>query len=94
MRQIFVKFADSNKNIIQKKRERILLIIQLFQGSIQVAIKSVPDHATFRQRIEFLNEASVMKDINTEYVVRLIGNNMTFIFMCFSFVCKLFTVTL
>ena len=38
-----------------------------------MAIKSVPDHATFRQRVEFLNEASVMKDISTEYVVRLIG---------------------
>ena len=28
---------------------------------MHVAVKTVPDHATFRQRIEFLNEASVMK---------------------------------
>jgi len=43
------------------------------KGSLDVAIKTVPDHATFRQRVEFLNEASVMKEINTAHVVKLLG---------------------
>ena len=33
----------------------------------------MPEHATFRQRIDFLNEASVMKEINTSHVVKLLG---------------------
>jgi insulin-like growth factor 1 receptor len=38
-----------------------------------VAVKTVPEHASLRQRIEFLNEASVMKEINTTHVVKLLG---------------------
>uniref|UniRef100_A0A1B6DYS9 Tyrosine-protein kinase receptor n=1 Tax=Clastoptera arizonana TaxID=38151 RepID=A0A1B6DYS9_9HEMI len=37
------------------------------------AIKTVNENATDRERIEFLNEASVMKAFNTHHVVRLIG---------------------
>ncbi|PNF35477.1 Insulin-like receptor [Cryptotermes secundus] len=37
------------------------------------AIKTVNEHATDRERSEFLNEASVMKAFNTHHVVRLLG---------------------
>lgn len=37
------------------------------------AIKTVNEHATDRERIEFLNEASVMKAFDTFHVVRLLG---------------------
>ncbi len=43
------------------------------KGDIPVAVKTVPEKATLRQRIEFLNEASVMKEINTTHVVKLLG---------------------
>ncbi|XP_071481158.1 insulin-like peptide receptor isoform X2 [Diadema antillarum] len=39
----------------------------------RVAIKSVQANASMRDRIEFLNEASVMKLIDTHHVVRLLG---------------------
>ncbi|KAL3289679.1 hypothetical protein HHI36_023083 [Cryptolaemus montrouzieri] len=37
------------------------------------AIKTVNEHATDRERLEFLNEASVMKGFDTAHVVRLLG---------------------
>ncbi|XP_053611419.1 insulin receptor-like isoform X2 [Plodia interpunctella] len=37
------------------------------------AVKTVNEHATDRERIEFLNEASVMKAFDTYHVVRLLG---------------------
>ncbi|XP_039275988.1 insulin receptor [Nilaparvata lugens] len=37
------------------------------------AIKTVNENASLRERVEFLNEASVMKAFNTHHVVRLIG---------------------
>ncbi|RZF38993.1 hypothetical protein LSTR_LSTR003736 [Laodelphax striatellus] len=37
------------------------------------AVKTVNENSTARERIEFLNEASVMKAFNTHHVVRLIG---------------------
>lgn len=40
---------------------------------IRCAIKTVNEHATNRERIEFLNEASVMKAFDTIHVVRLLG---------------------
>lgn len=40
---------------------------------IRCAIKTVNEHATDRERIEFLNEASVMKAFNTTHVVQLLG---------------------
>ncbi|XP_046398133.1 insulin-like peptide receptor [Ischnura elegans] len=40
---------------------------------IRCAIKTVNEHATDRERIEFLNEASVMKAFNTHHVVQLLG---------------------
>ncbi|XP_045427956.1 insulin-like growth factor 1 receptor isoform X2 [Pipistrellus kuhlii] len=39
----------------------------------RVAIKTVNEAATMRERIEFLNEASVMKEFNCHHVVRLLG---------------------
>jgi insulin-like growth factor 1 receptor len=48
-------------------------LIFFSQGDIPVAVKTVPEHASLRQRIEFLNEASVMKEINTTHVVKLLG---------------------
>ncbi|KAK7866791.1 hypothetical protein R5R35_004211 [Gryllus longicercus] len=43
------------------------------QREIRCAIKTVNEHATDRERSEFLNEASVMKAFNTHHVVRLLG---------------------
>ncbi|GBP37476.1 Insulin-like receptor [Eumeta japonica] len=40
---------------------------------IRCAVKTVNEHATDRERIEFLNEASVMKAFDTFHVVRLLG---------------------
>lgn len=40
---------------------------------MRCAIKTVNEHATDRERSEFLNEASVMKAFNTHHVVRLLG---------------------
>uniref|UniRef100_A0AAV2KZ43 Tyrosine-protein kinase receptor n=1 Tax=Knipowitschia caucasica TaxID=637954 RepID=A0AAV2KZ43_KNICA len=39
----------------------------------RVAIKTVNEVASMRERIEFLNEASVMKEFNCHHVVRLLG---------------------
>ncbi|XP_041853686.1 insulin-like growth factor 1a receptor [Melanotaenia boesemani] len=39
----------------------------------RVAIKTVNESASLRERIEFLNEASVMKEFNCHHVVRLLG---------------------
>ncbi|XP_037547071.1 insulin-like growth factor 1b receptor [Nematolebias whitei] len=38
-----------------------------------VAVKTVNESASMRERIEFLNEASVMKEFNCHHVVRLLG---------------------
>ncbi|KAG8231626.1 hypothetical protein J437_LFUL012555, partial [Ladona fulva] len=43
------------------------------KAEMRCAIKTVNEHATDRERIEFLNEASVMKAFNTHHVVRLLG---------------------
>lgn len=37
----------------------------------RVAIKTVNESASMRERIEFLNEASVMKEFNCHHVVRM-----------------------
>ncbi|KAL1493064.1 hypothetical protein ABEB36_011201 [Hypothenemus hampei] len=42
-------------------------------GQIKCAVKTVNEHATKRERLEFLNEASVMKAFNTTHVVKLLG---------------------
>ncbi|XP_055031815.2 insulin-like growth factor 1b receptor isoform X1 [Misgurnus anguillicaudatus] len=39
----------------------------------KVAIKTVNESASMHERIEFLNEASVMKEFNCHHVVRLLG---------------------
>lgn len=43
------------------------------KSQIRCAVKTVNEHATNRERIEFLNEASVMKAFDTAHVVRLLG---------------------
>ncbi|XP_056115157.1 insulin-like growth factor 1b receptor [Rhinichthys klamathensis goyatoka] len=43
------------------------------EPEIRVAIKTVNESASLHERIEFLNEASVMKEFNCHHVVRLLG---------------------
>ncbi|XP_078480098.1 insulin-like growth factor 1 receptor isoform X1 [Lampetra fluviatilis] len=43
------------------------------EDETRVAIKTVNETATMRERYEFLNEASVMKSFNCHHVVRLLG---------------------
>ncbi|XP_068604714.1 insulin receptor a [Brachionichthys hirsutus] len=43
------------------------------EGEIRVAVKTVNESASLRERIEFLNEASVMKAFSCHHVVRLLG---------------------
>ncbi|XP_040198281.1 insulin-like growth factor 1 receptor [Rana temporaria] len=43
------------------------------ESETRVAIKTVNESASMRERIEFLNEASVMKEFNCHHVVRLLG---------------------
>jgi len=40
---------------------------------VHCAVKTVNEQAGLKQRIEFLREASAMKDCNTEHVIKLIG---------------------
>ncbi|KAI5644933.1 protein tyrosine kinase domain-containing protein [Phthorimaea operculella] len=54
-------YEGIGKNIIKGKPET------------RCAVKTVNEHATDRERIEFLNEASVMKAFDTFHVVRLLG---------------------
>lgn len=42
-------------------------------GEIKVAVKTVNEHATYRERMEFLSEASRMKAFSCNHVVRLLG---------------------
>uniref|UniRef100_A0A1A8QE15 Tyrosine-protein kinase receptor n=2 Tax=Nothobranchius TaxID=28779 RepID=A0A1A8QE15_9TELE len=43
------------------------------EGETRVAVKTVNESASLRERIEFLNEASVMKAFSCHHVVRLMG---------------------
>ncbi|XP_057186906.1 insulin-like growth factor 1b receptor [Triplophysa rosa] len=43
------------------------------ESETRVAIKTVNESASMNERIEFLNEASVMKEFNCHHVVRLLG---------------------
>ncbi|XP_053722532.1 insulin-like growth factor 1 receptor isoform X1 [Synchiropus splendidus] len=43
------------------------------EAETRVAVKTVNESASMRERIEFLNEASVMKEFNCHHVVRLLG---------------------
>ncbi|XP_035525964.1 insulin receptor a [Morone saxatilis] len=43
------------------------------EGDTYVAVKTVNESASLRERIEFLNEASVMKAFSCHHVVRLLG---------------------
>ena len=45
----------------------------MLQGEMPCALKTVNEKSSYRQKIEFLQEASVMKDYNTEHVIKLIG---------------------
>ncbi|CAI5799218.1 insulin receptor [Podarcis lilfordi] len=43
------------------------------EAEMRVAVKTVNESASLRERIEFLNEASVMKGFSCHHVVRLLG---------------------
>ncbi|MEE6507863.1 hypothetical protein FKM82_017163 [Ascaphus truei] len=43
------------------------------EPEVRVAVKTVNESASLRERIEFLNEASVMKGFSCQHVVRLLG---------------------
>ncbi|XP_068090235.1 insulin receptor isoform X2 [Hyperolius riggenbachi] len=43
------------------------------EAEVRVAVKTVNESASLRERIEFLNEASVMKAFSCHHVVRLLG---------------------
>ncbi|XP_066274508.1 insulin-like peptide receptor isoform X2 [Branchiostoma lanceolatum] len=43
------------------------------EPKVSVAVKTVNESASIRERIEFLNEASVMKTFNCHHVVKLVG---------------------
>ncbi|XP_077870330.1 insulin-like peptide receptor [Saccoglossus kowalevskii] len=47
--------------------------IQDDEDKRKVAVKTVNENASIRDRIEFLNEASIMKAFNCHHVVRLLG---------------------
>lgn len=42
-------------------------------GTIQVAIKTISENASQRDKHEFLNEASVMKNFSTFHIIKLLG---------------------
>lgn len=42
-------------------------------GLVKCAIKTLPSSYTAKQRVDFLNEASIMKEFNTYHVVKLFG---------------------
>lgn len=48
----------------------------------RVAIKTVNESASMRERIEFLNEASVMKEFNCHHVVRGTEKGLTCTINC------------
>lgn len=64
-------------------RFRYYTFLQVYEGlakgiekgkaETRCAVKTVNEHATDRERQEFLNEASVMKAFDTFHVVRLLG---------------------
>lgn len=53
--------------------EGIAKNIEKGKSETRCAVKTVNEHATDRERLEFLNEASVMKAFDTFHVVRLLG---------------------
>lgn len=42
-------------------------------GTVQVAIKTISENANHREKNEFLNEASVMKNFSTWHIIKLLG---------------------
>ncbi|CAL1676444.1 unnamed protein product [Lasius platythorax] len=42
-------------------------------GTVQVAIKTISENANHREKNEFLNEASVMKNFSTWHIINLLG---------------------
>lgn len=53
--------------------EGIIKDLNIDGGETRCAIKTVNENATDKERISFLNEASVMKQFDTAFVVRLLG---------------------
>ncbi|KAG9510915.1 Insulin receptor [Fragariocoptes setiger] len=48
-------------------------LLKLEKGTLSCAVKTISSDSTARQRIEFLNEASTMKQFDTHHVVKLLG---------------------
>lgn len=42
-------------------------------GTMQIAIKTISENASQREKNEFLNEASVMKNFSTHHIIKLMG---------------------
>lgn len=57
----------------------------LLNDNVQVAIKTIAENASQREKNEFLNEASVMKNFSTFHIIKLLGvvsiNNPPFVIM-------------
>lgn len=53
--------------------EGIIKDLKIDGGETRCAIKTVNENATDKERISFLNEASVMKQFDTAFVVQLLG---------------------
>lgn len=53
--------------------EGVIKDLKIDGGETRCAIKTVNENATDKERISFLNEASVMKQFDTAFVVRLLG---------------------
>lgn len=49
------------------------ILINEFNNEIDVAIKTIPESANEREKNEFLNEASVMKNFSSFHIVKLLG---------------------
>ena len=52
------------------------------EAETRVAVKTVNESASMRERIEFLNEASVMKEFNCHHVVRAHMRTRALVHMC------------
>ena len=50
----------------------------------RVAVKTVNENATIRDRIQFLQEASIMKAFKSNHVTRLIGKYITYFTILYS----------
>jgi insulin receptor len=59
------------------------------EAETRVAVKTVNESASLRERIEFLNEASVMKGFTCHHVVSLVGMGQRLLVIPFPSPCHL-----